>query len=33
LKFDEEKKIHGMYSSENEYVPYLLEIDTNAAKG
>jgi dynein heavy chain len=33
LKFDDEKKIHGMYSIEGEYVPYTRVIDTVASKG
>lgn len=33
LKFDEERKIHGMYSIEGEYVPYTRVIDPNASKG
>jgi dynein heavy chain len=33
LEFDDEKKIHGMYSSEDEYVPFVTEIDPNASKG
>lgn len=33
LKFDESKKVHGMYSSEGEYVPFLTLVDTNAANG
>jgi len=33
LKFDEEKKIHGMYSIEGEYVPYSRIIDPIASKG
>lgn len=33
LKFDEERKIHGMYSIEGEFVPYTRVIDPNASKG
>jgi dynein heavy chain len=33
LKFDDEKKIHGMYSVEGEYVPYTRVIDPIASKG
>lgn len=33
LKFDDEKKIHGMYSIEGEYVPYIKVIDPIASKG
>lgn len=33
LKFDEEKKIHGMFSIEGEYVPFTRVIDPMAAKG
>jgi dynein heavy chain len=33
LKFDEEKKIYGMYSVETEFVPYTRIIDTAASKG
>lgn len=33
LKFDEEGKIDGMYSSDNEYVKFLTKIDVKAAKG
>lgn len=33
LKFDEEKKIMGMFSSEGEYVPFLTPIDTNEHLG
>lgn len=33
LEFDDEKKIHGMYSTEHEYVPFVDEIDPNASKG
>lgn len=33
LKFDEEKKIHGMYSIEGEYVPFTRIIDPIASKG
>jgi len=33
LKFDEEKKIHGMYSIEGEYVPFTRVIDPIASKG
>mmetsp|Transcript_23930 Transcript_23930/g.20946 ORF Transcript_23930/g.20946 Transcript_23930/m.20946 type:complete len:444 (+) Transcript_23930:1824-3155(+) len=33
LEFDELKKIHGMYSSEGEYVPFMTEIDAMAARG
>jgi dynein heavy chain len=33
LKFDEEKKIYGMYSVEGEFVDYTNIIDTAASKG
>ena len=33
LEFDEEKKIHGMYSSEGELVPFSRTIDPIASKG
>ena len=33
LKFDELKKIHGMYSAENEYVEFNPVIDTSQARG
>lgn len=33
LQFDELKKIYGMYSSEGEYVNFLGEIDSMAARG
>lgn len=33
LKFDELKKIYGMYSTEQEYVDYNPLIDTSLAKG
>ena len=33
LKIDGEKKIHGMFSSEGEYVPFLTIVDTNLARG
>ena len=33
LEFDEEKKIHGMYSSEGELVPFTRIIDPIASKG
>jgi dynein heavy chain len=33
LKFDEEKKIHGMYSIEGEFVPFTRVIDPIASKG
>ena len=33
LEFDEEKKIHGMYSSEKENVPFKNIIDPIAARG
>ena len=33
LKFDDEKKIHGMYSIEGELVPYSRIIDPIASKG
>jgi dynein heavy chain len=33
LEFDEEKKIHGMYSSEKEHVPFKNIIDPIAARG
>ena len=33
LKFDEEKKIYGMYSVEGEFVAYTRIIDTAASKG
>lgn len=33
LKFDEEKKIHGMYSSEKEHVPFSQVIDPVASRG
>ena len=33
LKFDDEKKIHGMYSIEGEFVPYTRVIDPIASKG
>ena len=33
LRFDEEKKIFGMYSSEGEYVPFITCIDTNVHLG
>jgi len=33
LEFDEEKKIHGMYSQETEHVPFTRVIDPVASKG
>lgn len=33
LKIDDEKKIHGMYSSEGEYVEFLTVVDTIVARG
>jgi dynein heavy chain len=33
LKFDDEKKIHGMYSIEGELVPFVKIIDPIASKG
>jgi Dynein heavy chain, N-terminal region 2 len=33
LKFDEQKKIYGMYSAEKEYVEYNPIIDTSLARG
>lgn len=33
LKFDADKKIHGMYSSEGEYITFLTLVDTAAARG
>ena len=33
LEFDEEKKIHGMYSSEKEHVPFKNIIDPIASRG
>lgn len=33
LKFDDERKIHGMYSIEGELVPYTRVIDPIASKG
>lgn len=33
LKFDEERKIHGMYSIEGEYVPFTRVVDPIASKG
>ena len=33
LQFDDKKKIHGMYSSEGEYIPFVREIDPMAAQG
>jgi len=33
LRFDEEKKIFGMYSSEGEYVPFITCIDTSVHLG
>tara|TARA_B110000503_G_C7076402_1_gene383111 strand:- start:866 stop:994 length:129 start_codon:yes stop_codon:yes gene_type:complete len=33
LKFDELKKIHGMYSAEQEYVDFNPLIDTASARG
>jgi dynein heavy chain len=33
LEFDEEKKIHAMYSSEGEPVPFTRIIDPIASKG
>jgi len=33
LEFDEEKKIHGMYSQEGEMVPFTRIIDPMASKG
>lgn len=33
LKIDNEKKIHGMYSSEGEYVEFLSLVDTVLARG
>lgn len=33
LKFDDENKIHGMYSIEGELVPYTKVIDPIASKG
>ena len=33
LKFDELKKIHGMYSAEGEYIDYNPIINTADARG
>ena len=33
LKFDESKKVLGMYSTEGEFVNYLTQVDTNASNG
>ena len=33
LEFDDEKKIHGMYSAEGEKIPFTKIIDPVAAKG
>ena len=33
LKFDEEKKIHGMYSSEGEYIAFTNLVDTQSVNG
>jgi len=33
LRFDDKKEIHGMYSSEDEYIQFMTRIDTNAARG
>lgn len=33
LEFDDEKKIHAMFSSEGEKVPYVKVIETASAKG
>jgi len=33
LEIDPEKKIHGMYSEEGEYVGFVDEVDTSAANG
>lgn len=33
LKFDDEKKIHGMYSVEGELVQFVRVIDPIASKG
>ena len=33
LQFDELKKIHGMYSSEGEFVQFIQEVDAMAARG
>jgi dynein heavy chain len=33
LKIDDEKKIHGMYSSESEYVAFTTIVDTVVARG
>jgi dynein heavy chain len=33
LHFDDEKKIHAMYSSEGEKVPFIKVVDPVAAKG
>lgn len=33
LKFDEKRDIHGMYSSETEYVPFNKTISTDDARG
>jgi dynein heavy chain len=33
LEFDETKRVHGMYSTEGEHVPYVTIVDTNAAQG
>lgn len=33
LDFDAEKKIHGMYSSEKEHVPFTAIIDPVQARG
>ncbi len=33
LKIEDDKKIHGMFSSEGEYVAFFTVVDTLAAKG
>ncbi|EGR31445.1 hypothetical protein IMG5_109350, partial [Ichthyophthirius multifiliis] len=33
LQIDADKNIHGMYSSENEYVPFISSVNTNDARG
>ncbi|EAR85626.2 dynein heavy chain (macronuclear) [Tetrahymena thermophila SB210] len=33
LNFDLNKKVHGMYSSEEEYVEFLTQVDTASAQG
>lgn len=33
LNFDMNKKVHGMYSTEEEYVEFLTQVDTASAQG